>query len=159
MNPTTTAYTCTSDWQSYLCRVNNELASVFVDLSLAETAPRPEAPKLAWLSIELRQPCSHGLSTDDEFDALCTFEDELEVAVRQHTLSAYAGRITTRGRREFYFCVSSEIDFAQAVDGVLAAHPEYPHQLGEKPEQAWDHYFRTLFPGAVKLGEMGRHIH
>jgi hypothetical protein len=159
MNLLNSGYICPSDWQSYLCRVNNELASVFVDLSLAESAPRPEAPKLAWLSIQLRQPCQRGLSTDEEFDALCTFEDELEVAVCQHSLSAYAGRITSQGRRDFYFYVAREIDFARAVDSVRAAHPEYPFQLGEKAEQAWDHYFHTLFPGAIRLGEMGRHIH
>jgi hypothetical protein len=111
------------------------------------TAIPATKPKLAWLWIRLNSPLDNGLSSDDEFESLCDFEDDLETALVPFKTCQYAGRITTKGRREFYFYVSREFDFQKAVDDVLTKHREYRFQLGEKLDVSMDHYFLTLLPG------------
>lgn len=148
MNKNPTPSTPTSNWQSYLCKVNDELASVYVDLGLESSEPLLETSKLIWLWIRLNHPREDGLSSDEELDALCNFEDELEDTISKHKPSHYAGRITTQGRREFYFYVASATEFKEVMDDLLEAHPEYSFQYGEKPDDLWSHYFNTLLPGA-----------
>ena len=144
------------DWQSYICKMNGELASVYVDLNLSSTAPSVIKPKLAWLWIRLNSPRDDGLSSDDEFESLCDFEDDLEDALVPYESCEYVGRITTKGRREFYFYVSGEFDLENATNDVLAAHPEYSFQLGEKLDDAWNHYFSTLFPASNGMEQIER---
>jgi Family of unknown function (DUF695) len=134
-----------NDWQSYLCNVNDKPSSIFFDLALADYAPFVGQPKLGWLWIRLNSPNEEGLSTDAEFAALCKYEDVLEIFISQHKNWHYAGRITTAGRREFYFYLPENEDFELVIDGFLDANPEYEFQTGEKLDVAWDHYFKVLF--------------
>jgi hypothetical protein len=135
------------DWQSYLCRINDERASVYVDLAFESVAPLPQTSKLAWLWIRLNHSREDGLSSDEEFEALCDFEDELEGLIGRRSSSIYVGRITTLGRREFYFYVTKAFEFATLVNILLEARPEYSFQVGEKADEQWRHYFKTLLPG------------
>lgn len=143
-----------SDWQSYLCKVNQSLASVFVDLALSHAGRFAEQPKLAWLWIRLNSPGDDGLSRDEEFDSLCGFEDDLEDAIGRHGLCRYVGRITTKGRREFYFYIPADADFKKIIDQVLRKHSEYLFQLGDKIDPSWDHYFTVLYPGENGLNQI-----
>jgi hypothetical protein len=136
-----------SDWRSYLCRVNDKPASVFVDLGLERVQPLAQAPKLAWLWIRLNHPGPDGMSSDAEFKALCQFEDELEASIRQLVGSCYPGRITTEGRREFYFYVPDDAEFGTVVDELMDAHREFAFQFGEKADPTWSHYRNLLLPG------------
>jgi hypothetical protein len=145
-----------SDWQSYICKINDELASVFVDLALSAVAPLPTKPKLAWLWIRLIRPREDGLSSDDEFESLSDFEDDLEATIAKSKSCIYAGRITTKGRREFYFYVDNEFDLKREVSDVLGKHSTYSSQLGEKLDSSWDHYLLTLFPGSNGLDQIAR---
>jgi hypothetical protein len=151
-NPTPSARA--SDWQSYLCKVNDELASIYVDLGFASTAPLPETPKLVWLWIRLNHPREDGLSSDEEFDALCNFEDGLEGTVNNHKPSYYVGRITTQGRREFYFYTTHAMEFQKVADNWMELHSEYSFQHGAKTDELWNHYFKTLLPGASGLEQI-----
>lgn len=144
------------DWQSYICKMNGELASVYVDLSLSSYAPFALKPKLAWVWIKLNSPRHDGLSSDDEFESLCVFEDDLEDALASYDACEYVGRITTKGRREFYFYTDSDFDFKTAVNDVLVAHPEFSFQCGEKLDTTWGHYFSTLFPASNGMEQIER---
>ncbi|HEY1044361.1 MAG TPA: DUF695 domain-containing protein [Telluria sp.] len=143
-----------SNWRSYLCKVNGHISSVFVNLALSLVAPLAATPKLAWLWIRLIHPRDDGLSTDEEFDALCRFEDDVEAALAKSGSGVYAGRITTCGRREFYFYITPGADLRADMAPVLSAHPEYAYQLGERPDAAWDHYRTTLSPGPRGLEQI-----
>lgn len=136
-----------SDWESYICNVNGSLSSVFVDLKLADRAPYPDQPKLAWLWIRLNHPRDDGLSSDDEFDVLCNYEDDLQALITQDGHCRYVGRITTSGRREFYFYIPPDAHFRTVIDGTLRKYPEYFFSVGEKPDALWSQYFEVLYPG------------
>jgi hypothetical protein len=138
-----------SDWQSYLCRVNDEPASIFFDLNFANYAPAIAPPKLAWLWIKLNDPREDGLSKDEEFAALSKYEDDIENLLSQYKAWHYVGRITTVGRREFYFYIPENANFDLVMAPVLEANPEYVFQTGEKIDVAQDQYFKLLLRKTV----------
>lgn len=143
-----------SNWESYLSNVNGSIASIFLDLELVLSSPKPELPKLAWLWIKLKHPLDNGLSRDDEFNALCNYEDELQKFIGQNNKAIYVGRITTLGRREFYFYVDENIKFQTLIDSFLQSHQDYPFQLGETLDPLWDHYSNCLYPGEEGLSQI-----
>ena len=149
-----------SDWESYLCNVNDVIASVFVDLGLRDVAPVATHSVLAWLFIRLHRPKSdgpsRGLSQDEEFDALCKYEDDVQLAVSQHEGCIYAGRITTSGMRQFYFFITPETDFPALIDDVLTMHQDYQYQIGQKDDAAWDQYLNLLLPGENGWDQINR---
>jgi hypothetical protein len=142
------------DWQSYLCKMDDELASVYLDLNLALVAPLVIKPQLTWLWIKLNSPREDGLSSDEEFDALCDFEDDIIHELRLCASCQYVGRITTKGRREFYFYTTWDFDFEKMISQVLEAHPEYSFQCGGKLDDSWAQYFSTLFPAKQGLEQI-----
>jgi hypothetical protein len=149
-----------SDWESYLCNVNDLIASVCVDLGLRHIAPIAGYPVLAWLFIRLQKPKedgpSRGLSADEEFDALCKYEDDLELTLAEHEDCLYVGRITTNGMRQFYFFITPEADFKAIVDDVLKKHQDYMYQIGQKDDAAWNQYLRLLVPGEHGWDQINR---
>ena len=135
------------DWNFYRCNVNDRLSSVYTNMSLVDIAPINSLPMLNWLWIRLRHPDDRGLSTDQEFDSLCAYEDELIFALSESQDIKYVGRITGGGRREFYFYSSEGADFRSRIDGVLSNHPDYQFQVGSKADELWDQYLSLLYPG------------
>src|SRR5262245_37851946 len=91
------------NWNFYLCRVNDKLASIFLNLALGSKAPIRDKKWLLWVWVYLRSPRADGLTDGGEMKVLSQIEEQLT----KHLASAYkavlAGTITTDGRREFYF--------------------------------------------------------
>ena len=136
-----------SDWESYLCKVNDSIASIFVDLGFQHIAPVASHSTLSWLFIRLQQPTDDGLSRDEEFDALCRYEEDVELAISRHDTCLYVGRITTNGMRQFYFFITPDADFSAIIDEVLRKHRDYLYQVGQKPDASWGQYLHLLLPG------------
>lgn len=65
-----------------------------------------------------------GLSHDDEFDALCGYEDSIENAIESSEIY-YVGRITTQGMRQFYFYSADSSLFEDKIKRVLELKSEY----------------------------------
>ena len=86
------------EWDSYFANVNDELASLFVDLGIRDSLPDPLRPHLTWCWVYMNQPRADGLSDGDEAPLLGAIEDDFLGSLKE---TAFAGRITTAGRREF----------------------------------------------------------
>ena len=132
-------------WNSYICNVNDKLASVFLDLALATAAPLKEKPWLLWVWIYMKEPRQDGLSSQAEFEALCKMEDVLEIELTPLRVML-AGRITTQGRREFYFYGPGKDGFEPAVRAALSHFKAYKFDTGSQLDQGWRQYFDVLFP-------------
>jgi len=133
-------------WQFYKCNVNDELAFVYLDLSLNEFKSKGEYPVVSWYWIKLNMPRDDGLSSEEEFDALVAHEDRV-LEMLDSDRAIYAGRITTRGIRQFYFYTRRGFDFAMKLKDFIGGKPEFQFQLGEKADVDWKHYQNTLYPG------------
>ncbi|MCU0917170.1 MAG: DUF695 domain-containing protein [Planctomycetes bacterium] len=133
-------------WDFYFTKVNGALASLLVDLGIRAQAPDHQRPWLLWAWVYFRQPRDDGLSSAEEAPRLCEIEDALTEWVRETTAAALVGRITTAGRREFYFYGPRPNGFDEAVASALKHFPEYSFDLGTKEDPAWLQYLDVLYP-------------
>src|SRR5438309_5000971 len=91
------------NWKSYICNVNGKLASIALDLGAGKKASSGNKPWLLWVWVYLQSPRADGLSDGKEFKTLGAIEDELTTQSSAACEGINVGRITTDGRREFYF--------------------------------------------------------
>jgi len=56
------------------------------------------------------------------------------------------GRITTEGRREFYFYGETEGGFRQAVGAGMKGFDGYRFDVGSQKDSGWEQYFNVLYP-------------
>lgn len=131
-------------WDSYLCRVNGELASICLDLDLQTD---PSFPWLLWVWIDMLMPRQDGLSSQEEADTLWKLEDSLTQKLAEQLNARFIGRITVERRREFYFYVpKSPLDASVISEALSSSFPEYRFDWGTKHDPEWSQYHSVLFP-------------
>lgn len=143
------------DWNSYLCRVKNKSASIFVDLALNKNAPDSKRPHLLiiWLYLNNPNP-ENGLSTQAEFDKLIKIEDNLIPAIRNKYSAIFSGRITNDGRREFYLYSSSVDGFEATVEQVFKDFNDYKYDAWSVEDAEWSQYINLLYPNQQILSSI-----
>lgn len=134
------------DWASYFCKVNDKLASIFLNLGLASEAPMTLKPWLLWVWVYFQAPRPDGLSDGKEAPELFLVEDALNLQVDRACKGILCGRITTEGRREFYFYAETKDGFGSAIEIALAGFRGYRFDLGEQEDSLWNQYFNVLYP-------------
>lgn len=141
-------------WDFYLCRVNDALASISLNLGLRPDVPQAQRPQLLWVWVPLRSPRPDGLSAKEEADTLWAIEDALKPALARECDATLVGRITTCGRREFYFYAPSGDSLDATVAAAMAAFPEYTIESGENDDPEWNQYLDVLYPSPRDLQRM-----
>lgn len=134
------------DWDFFSLLVDDEPASIYVDLGLAREAPLPGRSHMAYVRVLMRQPRPDGLSSNEEFDTLIAIEDALVAQVVQHGPTTFAGRNTSSGNRDFYFYTADPDGFDGLVAAAMARHPDYDFETGTRHDPDWDVYFDFLSP-------------
>lgn len=148
------------DFDFYPRPIDGKPASVFVDLAWLEHIPAdpdsvdPARPTLLVIQVALQHPNPDGLPTEKEFQHLAMIEDTLVGPLEQLLDAVYVGRITTDGRRDFFFYAPSEEGFDEAVTRLRSAFGSSPTRIGRAHDPTWRFYRETLFPDADGL----RHI-
>lgn len=134
-----------SDWDFYFCHIEDQPASIRVDLGLARHAPLEGLNILIGVRLPLLNPDEYGLVPREEFDAVSAVEDALESGLSGGG-ARYAGCVTTGGMREFFLYGGGDTDWEVRAAECLAAFPGYACdvRLGEDAE--WGLYFNVLYP-------------
>ena len=110
----------TENWRSYFCNVNDSLASMFVNLGLRNDAPILSKPWLLWVWFYFQSPRADGLSDAKEAPEIFKIEEALTLQLSRNCGAILCGRITTEGRREFYFYGETRSGFSESVATALA---------------------------------------
>ncbi|MGD0631633.1 MAG: DUF695 domain-containing protein [Terracidiphilus sp.] len=139
------------NWKPYLCNVNSKLASILVNLGLRDTAPISTKPWLLWAWVYFQSPRPNGLSSSEEAPTLYEIEDALISHVSEACQAILCGRITTEGRREFYFYGGKNEGFRNAVEAGLSGFKGYMFDQGEQKDPGWDQYLNVLYPSPADL--------
>jgi uncharacterized protein DUF695/regulator of ribonuclease activity B len=143
-----------SSWGHYFTNVNGAPASVALDRSLRPKTPMADRPHLLWVKVQLRSPKPNGLSDAREQQALGDIEDQLRGGLRASSRAIEAGRITTAGRREFYFYAADDNGFSDAVSATMQKFNAYQFEMGSKADPEWRHYLDTLYPSGEDFQRM-----
>jgi len=141
----------TENWRSYFCNVNDSLASIFVNLGLRNDVPILSKPWLLWVWLYFQSPRADGLSETKEAPEIFKIEDALTQQLSRSCGAILSGRITTEGRREFYFYGETRIGLSEAVATALADFPGYRFDIGEQEDSLWEQYLNVLYPSAEDL--------
>lgn len=139
------------NWGSYFANVNNKLASIALNLGLRSYVPMHDKPELLWVWVYLRMPKPNGLSESSEFQTISAIEDELEKRVSVACDAIEAGRITTDGRREFYFYGATDKGFRSAVSNAMGRFNRYKFDLDSQKDPEWNQYLNVLYPSDEDL--------
>jgi hypothetical protein len=139
------------NWKPYLCNVNDKLASIFVNLGLREDVPIASKPWLLWTWVYFQSPRADGLSDSKEAPTLYEIEDSLNLSVSRACRAIPCGRITTAGRREFYFYGETKDGFHKAVREAFTGFERYKFDLGEQEDHLWEQYLNVLYPSPEGL--------
>ena len=137
------------EWDFYFARVNDELASLFVDLGIRNSAPDPLRTYLVWCWVYMNQARSDGLSSASEAPMLGTIEDDVVSSLNGQAL--FVGRITTAGRREFYFYTEDPPRCELAIEHAMGRHAGYRFDLGSKRDSPWSQYLDLLYPSLLRI--------
>jgi len=139
-------------WEFYFLLVDDQPASIFVDLSRIDQAPMAAFPAMGYVSIEMLRPREDGLSSSDEFDGLVLLENALVAALEDAGGAIYVGRNTSSGRRDFYFYLSDAVDWEPRVRTAMEAMPGgYGYEAGQRPDADWSVYREFLYPRPREL--------
>lgn len=141
------------EWDSYFSRVNDELASLFLDMGIRSEVPVADKSWLLWAWVYMKQPREDGLTSNEESETMWAIEDAISAAV-SHAGTVLVGTITTQGRREFYYYGSSDAGWAEAVAGCVARFEGYQHDLGAQQDSEWTQYLNVLYPGARSMDQI-----
>lgn len=133
-------------WDSYFCNVNGVLASIALDLDLRRIAPDQKNPNLLWVWVYMKSPREDGLSSRSEFETLCAIEDELTKAMTDRCDAVLCGRITTDGRREFYYYAPRSEHLAVVLQDIMNRFGGYEFDYGSKSDPKWTQYVEVLYP-------------
>ncbi len=140
-----------NNWKPYLCNVNGKLGSILVNLGIRKVVPIKTKPWLLWTWVYFQSPRPDGLSDSKEAPILYSIEDALDSRLAETCKAIPCGRITTDGRREFYFYGETKDGFDQAVEAALRGFAGYKFDLGERDDPLWEHYFDVLYPSPIDL--------
>jgi len=138
----------TDHWDFYKLRVDDQPASIFVDLGLEANAPLQALPYMAYVRLRMNRPSANGLSSQEEFETLKRIERALEAELSGND-ARYVGRNTSSGCRDFYFYLARPQLWDQNVAGVLSSFSDYEFQTGTRDDPAWEVYSNFLLPGPV----------
>jgi hypothetical protein len=134
------------NWDFFFLLVDDQPASIYVDLGIVTDAPLGRYPHMGYVRVEMRHPRDDGLSSQEEFHDLCRLEDDLTARIAGEGDAIYVGRNTSNGCRDFYFYAADASRFTRAAEAAAARHPSYRCEIGSRPDPAWTVYFDFLSP-------------
>ena len=132
-------------WEIYVTYVEDKPAVIMVDIGLAEHFPIADLNQLAWLWVHIASPDEEGFPSEEEDIKLNEVEDHVTEALHGSD-ARYVGRITTDGRREFYFYTKDPAGFQATVVTVMQTFPHYEIEIDEADDAEWQHYAEVLCP-------------
>jgi uncharacterized protein (TIGR01619 family) len=134
------------DWDFYRCRLDNEPASIYLDLGITAQAPIPDMRYMAYVRVRMRTPRPDGLSSQEEYDTLIRIEDRFTATLSQGGATIYVGRNTSGGCRDFYFYRREPRDWDQRVRPAMSEFPDYVYETGSREDPQWTTYRNFLSP-------------
>ncbi len=153
------SFVMSDQWEMYFAPVDEEPAAILVDLGIAESIPDDERPMLLWMWLQMQSPDENGFASEEEEPQLVKIEDAFIDAVELTTGATFVGRVTTCGRREFYFYAKSDEGFEDTIAEAMEPFEGYEFETGVQEDEEWRQYQEVLLPGPEDSQQIfNRHV-
>tara|TARA_R110001592_G_scaffold94289_4_gene273052 strand:+ start:500 stop:1246 length:747 start_codon:yes stop_codon:yes gene_type:complete len=143
-----------SDWDAYLCEIEEKPASILLDLEFMRLAPIATLPYMAWVCVYMKQPTPDGLMSDEEYDVLQEIDERLDDRLQAEGTSDFIGRIIHDGCQRYYFYRSEGGDWEDRVRDAMRTFPDYESESGTDEDPEWELFFELLCPDDTELRGM-----
>ena len=94
----------------------------------------------------MKSPRPDGLSSQEEADTLWKLEDNLTTTLEKELNAVFVGRITSQGRREFYFHAPQAPENDGVIDRSLSSFSRCEYKTGTQDDPSWHQYLSVLYP-------------
>lgn len=141
-------------WDFYSLRVDDEPASIFLDMGIADEAPISAYAIRGCVRVSMLRPRADGLSSQEEFNDLVALEDHVTPLIGARNKALYVGRNTSGGYRDFYFYTGDAAAFETAATEAMISYPTYGFELHTSPDPEWRAYFDFLYPPPLSRQQM-----
>ncbi len=135
-----------SDWDFFAREENLVPRFYMVDLGLKNYAPIPDRGFLVQVEIILQEADQNGLTRPSEAEVLFVLEDYLSRHLAETVNGIYAGRITGKGKRSFYFYCQTSVDIHNIIAEVTCDFEEYQAVTSVRKDAGWQFYQQELYP-------------
>ncbi|WP_261935496.1 DUF695 domain-containing protein [Sphingomonas bisphenolicum] len=142
------------NWNFYALLVDDEPASIFVDLGVTKETHIADFPIMAYSRVRMNNPRPDGLSSQDEYDSLISLEKDVAEAAERAGKHLYVGRNTSSGNRDFYFYTQNH-SIEDFLTKAMKKWPLYEYQTGHRPDEQWSTYWRFLYPSPEDFQRIG----
>lgn len=142
-------------WDFYFAKIDGDIASIFVNLSLDDRAPVPQHAHLVVLRLTMRDPRDDGLSSQDEYAALSVIDDILVAEICAKENAIYAGRVTYAGLRDFYYYAVDADAAGKAARNAMKDVPDYKFEILSQTDAGWTTLRSFLLPSPRDRQRMG----
>ena len=143
-------------WNAYLTNLGeDQVASILLDMGIIQEAPDPQRPTMLCVMIKLNETNEHGLTTNEEYEAIQPIEDALGTSVPASLDAVHVGCLTTNGVRRYYFYAASDDGLEQAAEQALKPIGTHQWKCESKPDPQWGHYLELLYPSPYELQMLG----
>lgn len=130
-------------WDFYPCRIDEEAASIFLNLRYERDEPPVTATTLYRVRLPMQEPDDHGMGSAAEAAAMNAFEDEIVKRAAAGPL-VYVGRIRNRATWELVFYGAPELkDAIQSIRDIFVGRRTY---VDVRPDADWGFYRDFLLP-------------
>ncbi|MDO4230358.1 MAG: DUF695 domain-containing protein [Capnocytophaga sp.] len=134
------------NWNFFSTRIDDNYASIRLNLALIDIIPIKTHSQVVWFSIKVQKPDEHGMPTNEEFQILNQIEDEIFAAVEQHR-AIFAGVVTSSGSFDFYFYIQENSEeFNEICGKIMTKFPSYEYSFKRKEDPDWTEYTDFLYP-------------
>lgn len=141
-------------WDVYLKRVNDNLASILLDMGIRDQVPDERRPCLLYVWVRLENPNGHGLPEGSEFDALNQIDDALQKALLPKLNAIPVACVSTACRREFYYYAPADEGLDEVVNSVFESFPAREWMCNSVMDAEWEHYLDVLYPNPIDRRQM-----
>ena len=132
-----------NEWEFFQCQMEGGPASIFLDVGIKTDLPLAGFDKLLNIRLHLKSPREDGLSSSEEYPALCDLEDEIEEVLAQEEV-IYAGRITYNKLREYFF-YSKDFSSKEVLVQKFVKY-NYQFDIAQVDDPKWSGYIDELYP-------------
>jgi regulator of RNase E activity RraB len=137
------------DWNFYFCNVEDEFASILLDLGIVDSIPIAELPLVGCIRIYLNSTSDDGKTSSADWEAIDPIETELEDRFALDN-TQYVGRVSTSSYRDFYFYLADAESFSASIVDIMFAFPTYRYTVNYSEDREWDLYRSFLYPSPAE---------
>ena len=132
-------------WETFPATMGENRVWISYNQSYSKIAKSDSRNNSIQIRIKIKKPTEYGMPTNEEFPALLSLDESLEVAITDIG-GIYVGRLTVGGYRYFYYYVARSEKNIKNIVTNMANSSKYKIQMEWSIDPKKKEYWNNLYP-------------